>query len=220
MRGRALTSNEHAAEEGRATLHRHMETDCFLIILLTVWCLKPCQRWLPSLPVADSLQMGPIICPCAHALGQPPPQDFGQNQPQVERWQMRQKQRLEQSCTCLDSPNPCENESRAACWGTRGCGCRTKNPAAHWPQRMGAPSRGHHVGPPSSWTSKVKKAGGILRLWTPGASLCSTRLLTVQAPYENSLPSPTQSSVSVYKDMAKGVAKHSPRLKYPLPEPR
>lgn len=82
MRGRALTSNEHAAEEGRATLHRHMETDCFLIILLTVWCLKPCQRWLPSLPVADSLQMGPIICPCAHALGQPPPQDFGQNR----RW--------------------------------------------------------------------------------------------------------------------------------------
>lgn len=141
-------------------------------------------------------------------------------EPQVERWQMRQKQRLEQSCTCLDSPNPCENEARAACWGTRGCGCRTKNPTAHWPQRMGAPSRGHHVGPPSSWTSKVKKAGGILRLWTPGASLCSTRLLTVQAPYENSLPSPTQSSVSVYKDMAKGVAKHSPRLKYPLPEPR
>lgn len=65
----------------RVTQHgRDKMGDCFLLIVLTIWCLKPYQRWLLSLTRGRQLaNRADKLPPCAQALGWPPPQDFGQN---------------------------------------------------------------------------------------------------------------------------------------------
>lgn len=124
-------------------------------------CFKPYQRWLSSLnPGGQLANRADNLPPHAHVLRRPPPQDFGQN----HGWK-------DSEC------DPSRDQNRAApAWNPQipmrtrpgvhagGQGPRAQLPAAHWPQYMRQPSKGHCIGPTSYWTCKLTKMGGVLRL--------------------------------------------------------